>query len=92
MLNIQLMVVRSPPHSSSFSECAKKKAYNQKIQFVQTIIQDIDTIGKSHEVEFLCKSKKCWLTKEHKGPKATLVDSIFVEESKEDKVVEEHFV
>jgi hypothetical protein len=55
------------------------------------IIQDIDTIGKS-EVDFLCKSKKCWLTREHKGPKATLVDSIFIEESKEDKVVEEHFV
>ncbi len=31
MLNIQPLVVRSPPHSSSSSECAKGKAYNEKI-------------------------------------------------------------
>jgi hypothetical protein len=29
MLNIQPLVVRSPPHSSS--ECANRKAYNEKI-------------------------------------------------------------
>ncbi len=42
MLNIQPLVVRSPPHSSSFSECVERKAYNEKLQFAQTIIQDID--------------------------------------------------
>jgi hypothetical protein len=43
VLNIQQLVVRSLLHSSSFSECAKEKAYNEKIQFVQMIIQNIDT-------------------------------------------------
>jgi hypothetical protein len=33
MLNIQPLAIRSLPHSSSFSECAKGKAYNEKIQF-----------------------------------------------------------
>jgi hypothetical protein len=31
VLNIQLLVVRSLPHSSSFSECAKGKMYNEKM-------------------------------------------------------------
>jgi hypothetical protein len=31
MLNIQPLVVKSPPHSSSFSKCAKGKAYNENI-------------------------------------------------------------
>jgi hypothetical protein len=47
VLNIQPLVVRSLPHSSSSSKCAKRKAYNEKIQFTQMIIQDIDTIGTS---------------------------------------------
>ncbi len=58
MLNIQLLVVWSSLHSSS-SKCAKRKVYNEKIQFAQTIIHDIDQIGTS-EVEFLHKSKKHW--------------------------------
>jgi hypothetical protein len=33
MLNIQLLVIRSPSHSSSSSECVEGKAYNEKIQF-----------------------------------------------------------
>jgi hypothetical protein len=33
------------------------KAYNEKIQFAQMIIQDIDTIG-TFEVVFLCKSRR----------------------------------
>jgi hypothetical protein len=32
MLNIQLLVIKLLSHSSS-SECAKGKAYNEKIQF-----------------------------------------------------------
>jgi hypothetical protein len=31
LLNIQLLVIRSLPHSSSMSECVKGKAYNEKI-------------------------------------------------------------
>jgi hypothetical protein len=34
MLNIQLLAIKSPSHSSSNSECAKGKAYNAKIKFV----------------------------------------------------------
>jgi hypothetical protein len=41
MLSIQLSVVSSLSHSSSFSECVKGKAYNEKIQFTHRIIQDI---------------------------------------------------
>ncbi len=55
MLNIQLLAVRSSLHSSSL-DCAEGKVYNVKIQFAQTIIQDINTIG-TFEIEFLCKSK-----------------------------------
>jgi hypothetical protein len=32
VLNIQPLVVRSPLHFSTSSECAKGKAYNEKIQ------------------------------------------------------------
>jgi hypothetical protein len=55
MLNIQPLAVRSPPHSSSSSECAKRKVYSEKIQFAQMIIQNIDTTGTS-TMEFLCKA------------------------------------
>ncbi len=41
MLNIQLLAVKSLLHSSSSSECVKGKAYNMKIHFALTIIQDI---------------------------------------------------
>jgi hypothetical protein len=34
VLNIQSLVVRARLHSSSFSKSAKRKAYNEKIQFV----------------------------------------------------------
>jgi len=33
MLNIQPLAIRLPPHSSSSLECAKRKVYNEKIQF-----------------------------------------------------------
>jgi hypothetical protein len=56
MLNIQLLVVRSPLQSSSSSECAEGKAYNVKIPFMQMIIQDINIIG-TFAVEFLCRSR-----------------------------------
>jgi hypothetical protein len=47
MLNIQMLVIRSSPHSSSSSKCVEGNAYNEKIQFAQMIIQDIDTTGKN---------------------------------------------
>jgi hypothetical protein len=56
MLNIHPLVVRLPPHSSSSSKCVEGKAYNEKIQFAQMIIQNINITGTS-TVEFLCKSK-----------------------------------
>jgi hypothetical protein len=33
VLNIQPLAIRSLLHSSSFSKCAKRKMYNEKIQF-----------------------------------------------------------
>jgi hypothetical protein len=52
--NIQPLVVRSLPHSSSSLECAKGKAYIEKMQFAQTIIHDIYRIGTSI-IEFCAK-------------------------------------
>jgi hypothetical protein len=37
VLNIQLLVIWSLPHSSSSSKCAKGKVYNLNVQFAQTI-------------------------------------------------------
>jgi hypothetical protein len=34
VLNIQTLVVKLPPHSSSSSKFAERKSYNEKIQFV----------------------------------------------------------
>jgi hypothetical protein len=31
VLNIELLAIRSPPHSSSSSKCVERKAYNEKI-------------------------------------------------------------
>jgi hypothetical protein len=59
LLNIQPLAITSPSHSSSSLECAKGKAYNEKIQFALTIIQDIDTT-KTSVIEFLRKSRRCW--------------------------------
>jgi hypothetical protein len=56
VLNISLLVVRSLLHSSSSLKCVEGKVYNEKIQFAQMIIQDINTI-EAFVVEFLCRSK-----------------------------------
>jgi hypothetical protein len=56
VLNIQPLDVRSLSHSSSSSECEEGKVYNEKIQFAQIIIQNIDTTGTS-VVEFLHRRK-----------------------------------
>jgi hypothetical protein len=41
VLNIQLLAIRSPPHSSSSLECQEGKVYNEKMQFMQTIIHNV---------------------------------------------------
>jgi hypothetical protein len=57
------LAIRSPPHSSLSSECAEGKTYNEKIQFAQMIIQDIDIFGTS-AIEFLRRSKRHWRVRE----------------------------
>jgi hypothetical protein len=66
-------------------------AYNENIQFTQTIIHDINTTGTSI-VEFLHKSKRHWCAREQIGPRTTLVDPMFIEELEENETVEYHFV
>jgi hypothetical protein len=50
------------------------------------IIHDINTIGTS-TVEFLRRSRRHWCIREQIGPRATFVDSMFIEELEEDEVV-----
>jgi hypothetical protein len=57
MLNIQPLVVRLPSHSSSSSESAEGKTYNEKMQFVQIIIHDIYKT-KTFAIEYLRISKR----------------------------------
>jgi hypothetical protein len=55
-LNIQLLAIRSPPHSSSSLECQEGKVYNEKMQFMQTIIHNIYKTRKS-VVEFCVEAE-----------------------------------
>jgi hypothetical protein len=91
VLNIQPLTVRSLLHSSPSSKCVEGKAYNEKMQFAQIIIHDIYEIGTS-TVEFLHKSKRSWCAREQTKLGVTIVDLVFIEESKEDEDVEQHFV
>jgi len=43
-------------------------------------------------IKFLHKNKKSWCAREQIGPRATLLNPVFNEKSKEDEVVEEHFM
>jgi hypothetical protein len=61
--------------------------YNEKMQFVQTVIHNIYRTRTS-TFEFLRKSKRSWCTREEIGPGVTLVDLMVVEELEEDEVVE----
>ncbi len=90
VLNIQLLAIKLLSYSSSL-ECGKWKVYNEKIQFVQMIIHNIDTIGTS-AIEFLCRSKQHWHARKQIGPRATSIDPLCIEESEEHKVEEHHFV
>ncbi len=91
LLNIQSLTIRLSLHSSSTSKCVKGKAYNKKIQFAQMIIRDINRTRTS-VIEFLRKSKRYWRPKEQTRPRATSIDSVFIEESKDDEAMEQHFV
>ncbi len=53
------LVVKLSLHFSSSLKCVEGKTYNEKIQFAQTIIHDINQIGTSI-VEFLHRSKRHW--------------------------------
>jgi len=55
------------------------------------IIQDINTI-KISVIGFLHKSKRHWCPKKQTRPRATSIDLMFIKESKDDKVMEQHFV
>jgi hypothetical protein len=61
------------------------------MQFTQMIIHDIYRTTTS-SIEFLRKSRKNWHVRKQIGLRATSVDSMFIEESKEDEAVEQHFV
>jgi hypothetical protein len=63
VLNIQPLTIRSSSHSSSSLKCVEGMAYNEKIQFVQTIIHNCDIIGTS-VIEFLRKSRQYWHARE----------------------------
>jgi hypothetical protein len=91
LLNIQLLTIRSLLHSSSTSKCVKGKVYNKKIQFAQVIIRDVNTTRTS-VIEFLRKSKRYWRPKDQTRPRTTSIDPMFIEEPKDDKAVEQHFV
>ncbi len=88
---MQPLAVRLSSHSSSFLEYAEWKAYNVKIQFAHIIIQDIN-ITRTFVVEFLHKSRQCWHARKQIGPKATLINLVCIEESKEDEVEENHLM
>jgi len=55
------------------------------------IIQDID-LTKTFVVEFLCKSRQCWRARKQTGRGATSSNLVFIEESKEYEIEEQHFV
>jgi len=67
LLNIHLLVIRSPLHSPSFLECEEGKANNENMQFAHTIIQDIYKIG-TFAIRFLYRRKRGWSSNEQARP------------------------
>jgi hypothetical protein len=57
MLNIQPLVIKLSLHSSSSSECVEGKAYNENIQFVQTIIHGINRT-KTYVIKILNRRRR----------------------------------
>jgi hypothetical protein len=60
--------MKLPPHSPSSSECEEGKEYNEKMQFVLSIIPDIYGLETSI-IEFLHRRKKGWSSNEQARPK-----------------------
>jgi hypothetical protein len=79
------------PHSPSSLKCEKGKAYNEKMQFAHIIIQDLCKI-RTYAVEFLYICKRGWSSSVQARPRITSVDLVNIEESEEDKGVEQRFV
>ncbi len=78
-------------HSPSSLKCEKGKAYNEKMQFVHTIIQDLCRT-KTSTIEFLYIRKRGWSSNVQAGPRATSMDLVKIEETEEDKGVEQRSV
>ncbi len=76
-----------PLHSPSSLECEEVKTYNEKMQFVHTLIQDIYR-SKTSTIEFLHICKRGWSSSEQARPITTLMDPIYIEELVEDEGVE----
>jgi hypothetical protein len=57
VLNMQLLVVKLPPHSPSSLKCKEDKTYNEKMQFAEMIIHDI-YINGTFVMQFLCRHIK----------------------------------
>jgi hypothetical protein len=55
------------------------------------IIHDIN-MTRTFAVQFLCKSRRRWCTREQTRLGGTSIDLVFIKKSKEDEVVEQHFV
>lgn len=85
MLNIQSLVVRLLPHSSSSWKCEEGKVYNDKMQFANTIIQNMYKF-KTSTIEFLHKCIRSCSLNEQAESIATLVDPMNIEELDENKV------
>jgi hypothetical protein len=88
MPNIQPLAIRLSSHSPSSLECEEGKAYNEKIQFAHTIIQDIYKTETSI-VKFLCKHKRGWSSSVQTRLRATSMDLVNIEQYEDDKGVEQ---
>jgi len=82
------LVVRPLLHSPSSLKCEEGKTYNENIQFMHTIIQDIFK-SKTSIVEFLHKCRRGWSSSEQAGPKITSLALVYIAKSVEDKGVEQ---
>ncbi len=74
-------------HSPSFSKCEEGKMYNEKMQFLHTIIQNIYKSG-TFAIEFLHKHERGWSSNVQVGPRVTLVNLMNIKELEEDEGVE----
>jgi hypothetical protein len=83
--------VRLPLHSPLSSKCEKGKAYNEKMQFVHTIIQNIYKT-ETLIVEFLRRRIRGWSSNEQTRPPTTSTNLMYIEKLEKDEGVEQRFV